>query len=136
MANEELRDAYQRPPCQEITLWGHSPLFAQWYVQNYPLHLGSDVVFLQVECGLCMHSTGLFLEDKCSFSEKYWGHQTAIYVKLAKELSSSQWDGFYKALVYTEDIEERFDEFCHPVENWADNPDDYTIVGSDPIEAE
>ena len=42
-----------------------------------------------------MHLTGYFVEDKCPFSEKFWGHRTAIYVKLAKGLTASQWNSFY-----------------------------------------
>lgn len=83
-----------------------------------------------------MHSTGHFVEDKRAFSEKLWGHRTAIYIKLAKQLSNSQWNSFYAGMAYTEGIHEKFKEFRQPVEHWTDDPDEYFIVGSDPPEIE
>ena len=82
-----------------------------------------------------MHSTGYFVKDKRPFSEKFWGHRTAIYLKLVTGLPDSRWDSFYAALAYTEDIHEKLSEF-RPVEHWTDNPDEYFIMGSDPVEAE
>ena len=63
--------------------------------------------FLQVERTLCMHSTGYFIEDKRSFSEKFWGHRTAIYIKLVMEPSDSRWGSFHAALSYSEDVQEK-----------------------------
>jgi len=83
-----------------------------------------------------MHSTGYFIEDKRPFSEKFWGHRTAVYVRLGKQLSASQWDSFYAALGYTEGVQEKLKEFSRPVEHWTDDPEEYFIVGSDPAEAE
>lgn len=83
-----------------------------------------------------MHSTGGFIEDKRPFSDKYWGHRTAIYVKLAKDLSTSQWNNFYAALSYAEDVQERLEGYSCPVEHWTDNPDEYFIIGSDPVDEE
>jgi len=83
-----------------------------------------------------MHSTGYFIEDKRPFSEKFWGHRTAIYIKLAKDLSASQWKNFYGALSYTGDIQGKLEEYGRPVEHWTDNPDEYFIMGSDPVEEE
>jgi len=90
----------------------------------------------QVERALLMHSTGFYIKDERAFSEKFWGHRTAIYVKLAKEISDSRWDSFYAALAYTEGVHEKMSEFSRPVEHWTDNPDEYFIVGSDPVDAE
>ena len=83
-----------------------------------------------------MHSTGHFIEDKRSFSEKFWGHRTAIYIKLVKELSNSRWESFYAGLAYSENVQEKLNECSKPVETWTNNPDEYFIAGSDPIEEE
>ena len=90
----------------------------------------------QVERALLMHSTGYLIEDNHPFSEKYWGHWTTIYIKLARELSDSQWNSLYESLEITEGINKKMSEFSKPVECWTDNPDDYHIVASDPPEAE
>ena len=79
-----------------------------------------------------MHTTGHFIKDKRPFSEKGWGHRTAIYVKLTKELKDSQWDSFYSGMEYTEGAHKRLKEFSKPVESWTNDPDEYFIVGSDP----
>ena len=83
-----------------------------------------------------MHSTGYYIEDKRPFAEKTWGHRTAIYVKLAKGLSHSQWTGIFGGLEYTQGLQEKLNEFSKPVENWTDNPEDYFIVLSDPPDTE
>ena len=83
-----------------------------------------------------MHSTGYFVEDKLPFSEKFWGHRTAVYIKLATQLSPSQWNSFYGGLKYTEGVQEKLKEFSRPVEHWTDDPEEYFVVGSDPAEAE
>ena len=80
-----------------------------------------------------MHSTGHYIKDKRPFSEKFWGHRTMIYIKLANELPDSRWDGLYSALAYTEGVHEKMNEFSKPVEHWTDDPDEYFIVGSDPV---
>ena len=79
-----------------------------------------------------MHSTGYIAEDKRSFSEKNWNHRTAIYLKLVKNLSDSQWNKFSEALRFAEGMEERIKEISRPVEHWTDDPEEYFIVGSDP----
>lgn len=81
-----------------------------------------------------MHSTGYFVEDKRPFSDKLWGHRSAIYVKLAGELTDSQWTGFYGGLEFTDGINEKMREFRKPVEEWTNDPDAYQMVASDPIE--
>ena len=83
-----------------------------------------------------MHSTGYFIEDRRPFSEKFWGHRTAIYVKLVKELSDSKWEAFYAALAYSEGVQEKLSECSKPAETWTNDPNDYFIVGSDPVEEE
>ena len=81
-----------------------------------------------------MHTLGHFIEDGCSFSEKSWGHQTAIYLKLVKDMTAAQWAGFYGMLRVHEDIQEKMEEFIKPAESWADDPDEYFILGSEPEE--
>ena len=93
-------------------------------------------MFLQVERGLLMHSTGHYIKDERPFSEKFWSHRTAIYIKLAKDLSSSRWDSVYAALAHTEGVHEKLSEFSKPVEHWTDDPDEYFIMESDPADAE
>ncbi|KAF9641975.1 hypothetical protein BDM02DRAFT_3133425 [Thelephora ganbajun] len=100
--------------------------------QHLPPALSPGSNPMGTECALLMHSTSWFIEDKCPFSEKFWGHQTAIYVKLMKELSTSQWNTFYTGLGYTEGVHEKLNEFSRPVKRWTDDPDEYFIVGSDP----
>lgn len=81
-----------------------------------------------------MHTLGQFVEDTRPFSEKYWGPRTAVYVKLAKDMTSAQWTGFYRMLRVHEDIQEKMEEFSKPAERWTDDPDEYFIMGSDPPE--
>ena len=109
---------------------------AMTYSRTASRSLYSDPTFLQVERSLLMHSTGYYIKDERPFSEKFWGHRTAIYVKLAKELSDSRWDGIYAALAHTEDVHEKLKEFSKPVEQWTDDPDEYFIAGSDPTDVE
>ena len=78
-----------------------------------------------------MHSTGHYIKDKCPFAKKTWGHWTAIYVKLAKGLSSWQWTRICGGLEYTEGIQEKFNEFSKPVGKLRDNPEEYFIISSD-----
>ena len=78
-----------------------------------------------------MYLTGHFIQDKRSFSEKFWGHRTTIYVKLAKQLSDLQWNRIYAALEYSEGFQERLRAFSRPVEHWTDDPEEYFIMGSD-----
>jgi len=83
-----------------------------------------------------MHSTGYLVEDSRPFSEKVWGCRTAIYVKLAWEMTTTQWAKFYSMLCVHEDIQEKLKEFSKPTEHWTDDPEEYFILGSDPPEAE
>ena len=83
-----------------------------------------------------MHSTGYFIEDKHAFSKKNWGNRTAIYVKLATKLSTSQWTGFYGSLEHTEDVDEKMREFSKPVVNWSGDPDNYRLISSDSSDEE
>ena len=106
------------------------------YPRTVSRSLYSDLIFLQVERGLLMHSTGYYIKDERPFSEKFWGHRMVIYIKLAKELSDSRWDGIYAGLAYTEEIHKKLRECSKPVEQWTDDPNEYFIVGSDPVDAE
>lgn len=92
--------------------------------------------FLQIERALSMHTLGHFIEDRRSFSDRSWGHRTAVYLKLAKDMTATQWGHFYGMLRVHEDIQEKLDEFRKPAEQWTDDPDQYFIVGSDPAEEE
>ena len=83
-----------------------------------------------------MHSTGSFIDDRRPFSEKNWGHRTVIYAKLAKDMNTLQWNSFYAGLGYAGEIQQKMKECSRPVEHWTDNPDEYFIVGSDPVEEE
>ena len=83
-----------------------------------------------------MHSTGHFIEDKRAFSAVGCGHRTAVYLKLANELTISQWNSFYTSLRLAGDFQEKLKEFSRPVENWTDDPNAYFIMGSDPAEEE
>jgi len=79
-----------------------------------------------------MYLAGHFIQDKRPFSKKFWGHRTAIYVMLAKQLKALQWNKIYAALKYNEGYQERLKVFSQPVEHWTDDPEEYFIVGSDP----
>ena len=81
-----------------------------------------------------MHSTGYFIKDERSFSEKWWGHRTVIYIKLAKELSTSRWNGINGALASAKALQDKLKESSKPVERWTNDPEEYFIVGSDPAE--
>ena len=81
-----------------------------------------------------MHSTGYFVKDERPFSEKFWGHRTAIYIKLVKELSDSKWRGFNGALASCKSVQDQLKEYSRPVERWTDDPEEYFIMGSDPAE--
>jgi hypothetical protein len=96
----------------------------------------TNITLWQVERAFLMHSTGYFIKDDRPFSEKFWGHRTAIYIKLAKELSSSKWNGFNGALANAKGIQEKLKECSRPVERWTNDPEEYFIVGSDPAEPE
>ena len=81
-----------------------------------------------------MHSQGFFIKDRHSFSEKHWGPRTAVYLKLAKDMTATQWARFYGMLRVHEDIQDKLKESSKPAEQWNDDPDEYFIVGSDPPE--
>ena len=83
-----------------------------------------------------MHTLGCFIKSHRPFSEKGWGHRTAVYLKLAKDMTTAQWTGFYDALRVHEDIQDKLKEFSKPAEQWTDDPNEYFIVGSDPAEEE
>jgi len=82
-----------------------------------------------------MHSTGYFIEDSRPFSEKVWGCRTAIYLKLAHEMTATQWGKFYDMLRVHEDIQEKLKDYNKPAEHWTDDPEEYFIIESDPPEA-
>jgi hypothetical protein len=81
-----------------------------------------------------MHSTGMFIDDGRPFSEKVWGARTAIYVKLAQEMSAPQWGKLYGMLRVNEEMLEELKEHSKPIEHWTDDPEEYFIVGSDPTD--
>ena len=81
-----------------------------------------------------MHTLGHFVEDGHSFSEKTWGHRTAVYLKLAKDMNAAQWEGFYGMLRVHEGIQEKMEESIKPAEHWSNDPDEYFILGSEPEE--
>lgn len=81
-----------------------------------------------------MHTMGCFIKSRRSFSERHWGHRTAVYSKLAKDMTAAQWTGFYSMLRVHEDILDKLDEISKPAEQWTDDPEEYFIAGSDPEE--
>ena len=83
-----------------------------------------------------MHSTGSFIEDRRTFSEVNWGHRTVVYAKLANDMNTVQWNSFYKGLAYTDQFHEKLKEFGRPAEHWTDDPNEYFVVGSDPVDGE
>ena len=90
----------------------------------------------QVEQALSMHSSGFLIKSRHSFSEKSCGPQTAIYLKLANDMTAAQWAGFYGKLRVHEGIQDSLEEDSKPAGQWTDDPDQYFIVGSDPLEEE
>ena len=94
----------------------------------------ADTTLWQVERAFLMHLTGYFIKDDRPFSEKFWGHRTAIYSKLVNGLSSSKWDGFNGALAHTQGLRDKLKECSKPVERWTDDPEEYFIMASDPAE--
>lgn len=87
----------------------------------------------QVERRLSMHTLGYFVEDGHPFSERRWGQRTAVYLKLAKDMTATQWASFYLMLRVHEDIQEKMEEFIvKPAESWSDDPNEYFILGSEP----
>ena len=89
---------------------------------------------MQVEHALSMHTLGFFIKGRQSFSEKSWGNRTAVYLKLAKDMTTAQWAGFYGMLRVHEDIQDKLKEFSKPAERWTNDPNEYFIAGSDPAE--
>lgn len=83
-----------------------------------------------------MHTLGYFIKGRQSFSEKSWGHRTAVYMKLAKDMTATRWARFYGMLRVHEDIQTKLKEFSKPAEQWTDDPKEYFIAGSDPPEEE
>ena len=100
------------------------------YAVTSPLSYG----FLQTERSSPAHTLGYFVKDGCPFSDKSWGHRTAVYLKLAKDMTATQWARFYGMLRVHEDIQDKLEEFSKPAEQWTNDPDEYIIVGSDPEE--
>ena len=83
-----------------------------------------------------MHTLGFYVKDHRSFSKKAWGHRTPIYLKLAKNMSATQWAQFYSMLHVHKKIEDGLKEFSKPAEPWTNNPDEYFIVGSNLLKEE
>jgi hypothetical protein len=81
-----------------------------------------------------MHTLGFFIKSRDSFSEKFWGHRTPVYVKLVKDMTAAQWARFFDMLRVHEKIEDKLKEFNKPAEQWTNDPEEYFITGSDPID--
>jgi hypothetical protein len=81
-----------------------------------------------------MHTEGYFIRDHHSFSEKHWGNRTTIYLKLANDMTPAQWARFYGMLRAHENILDKMEEYGKPAEKWTDDPNEYFIVGSDPLD--
>jgi hypothetical protein len=65
----------------------------------------------QVARALQMHKTGVFVLNPTAFSEKDFGNDTAIYLKLIGELSDSRWTASYSGLEFTGKIEDELRKF-------------------------
>jgi len=83
-----------------------------------------------------MHTLGHFVQDHSPFSEQSCGPRTTVYIKLANDMTDAQWAQFYGMLRVHQDIHEKMQEVGKPAGGWADDPDKYIIVGSDPPEEE
>ena len=83
-----------------------------------------------------MHKTGNFILNSTAFSEKDWGKETAIYLKLINDLSESRWTAFYSAVEVTAEIVNELKEFskANPDRPEQDEPEDYHIRDSDPVD--
>lgn len=83
-----------------------------------------------------MHETGSFVFDSTTFSEKDLGKDTAIYLKLIKDLSESRWTAFYSAVKVTATIinELRTHSKANPEPPLQDEPEGYHIQDSDPVD--
>jgi len=81
-----------------------------------------------------MRKTGVFDLDSSAFSERDWGKDTAIYLKLVKELLESRWTAFHSALKVTTEIvnELRTLPKVNPEPPLQD--EGYHIRDSDPVE--
>ena len=55
-----------------------------------------------------------------------------IYIKLAKGLSNSKWDGFNGALASAQDIQGKLKMCSKPVEHWTSDLEEYFIIASNP----
>lgn len=90
----------------------------------------------QVGRALQMHKVGVFIADPTPFSEKDWGGDTGIYLKLINELSEARWEAFYSAIKVAAEVADELKEFSkvdtdNPLQ---DEPDGYHIRDSDPVE--
>ena len=84
-----------------------------------------------------MHETSVFVLNLTSFSEKDWGKDTAIYLKLIKELSEDRWTTFYSAVKLTTEITDELKALpkTNPEPPLQDDPEGYHIWDSDPIDS-
>ena len=85
-----------------------------------------------------MHKTGVYIPDShpCTFSEKDWGSETAIYMKLISDMAPSWWESFYSTIQTAETIGEELEEFVESKPNRREGhgPSSYYIQDSDPVE--
>ena len=83
-----------------------------------------------------MHKTGVFIADQAPFSEKDWGKDTAIYLKLINDLSASRWTAFYSTLKVTAEIVSELKEYSNADmdRTLQDESEDYHIQDSDPVD--
>ena len=90
----------------------------------------------QVARALRMHETGCFVLSSAQFSEKDLGKDTAIYLKLIKELAEPRWTAFYSALKITAMVINELKKFSkvNPEPPLHDEPEGYHIRDSDPID--
>ena len=53
-----------------------------------------------------------------------------VYLKLAKDMTTTQWSGFYGMFHVHEDIQDKLKVFSKPAEQWTNDLNEYFIAGS------
>ena len=89
----------------------------------------------QVARALQMHETGCFVLNQTPFSNKDFGKDTAVYLKLINKLSTSRWTDFYSELKTTTMIAEKLKAVkLSPESHLEDESEEYHIRDSDPVD--
>ena len=82
-----------------------------------------------------MHETGGFVLNQTQFSDKDFGKDTAVYLKLINKLSTSRWTDFYAELKTTTTIADKLKAVkLNPESHLEDESEGYHIRDSDPVD--